>query len=55
MDKSNNLVQGSNPRRFIILPKNDGDLFTRRVGGVSTMRFASVLAKRDNSYYKLST
>jgi hypothetical protein len=32
-------VQGSNPRRFMIFPKNGGDLCAHWVGGASTYRF----------------
>jgi len=31
--------KGVNPRRFIIFPKNGGDLCARRAGGASTNRF----------------
>jgi len=33
-------VQGSNPCRFIMFPKNGGDLCAHREGGASTYKFA---------------
>ena len=36
---------GVNPRRFIISPKNGGDLCAHRAGGASTYRFVCALAQ----------
>src|SRR3989344_6083127 len=41
---------GSNPSRFIISPKNGGDLCAHRVGGASTIRFACAW---HNPYFEL--
>lgn len=44
------MIQGSNPRRFIIFPKNGGDLCAHRVGGASTYRF---VCASHNPLYEL--
>jgi len=36
---------GSNPRRFVMSPKNGGDLCAHRAGGASTYRFVCALAQ----------
>ena len=40
--------QGSNPRRFIMFPKDGGDLCAHRAGGASTYRF---VCARHNPYF----
>lgn len=38
-------IQGSNPHRFIMFPKNGGDLCAHWAGGASTYRFVCALAQ----------